>query len=500
MEPLNRLVGRSWLLILLLVPATGWAQYITLKTVPIATEDQFLIFPSENQGMAGVSIALDDPLLDPFVNPGRGSLIRGARLSVTPSLYDVSGEAGSGRALPASVLFGGEVFGGVLLSMQQIEATPQFFQPIIVGPGGAEPLSQKSANNLYAFGMLGTRLPGTSTSVGASVFWAGLDAVQGVDQLYAGSQSINQTGHMLDVHLGLYGELSGERTYELLVLHNRVDMTHEVDYVDWVFVDPVRTVPPVPVEVVPEIRRETNLDRTNTWGLHFNYVQPLAAAGWRVGGILTSNWKSHPKIPNYEIQNIPRDPGNSYGMNFGLGVSRSLDKTTFGIDMIFEPIWSNTWAEAGEPITAASGRVIPKGGKTITNDFTFTNALIRTGFGYQDEVVGFQLGLQVRSIDYELKQVDIVEGSKRLQDESWTEWTPTWGLSLAFSDLELRYQGRVTTGTGLPGTAWDQAVSTRFAAAEAAGVSDFIVAPSGPLTLQEASVTAHQFSISIPIQ
>jgi hypothetical protein len=496
MKPLRWCAGQLWcaLLILVLVPTAVSAQLIPLKTVPIATEDQFLIFPSRNLGMGSVSIALDDPLLDPFVNPAKGSMIRGAQLFATPSFYDVSGDAGAGRALPVAVLLsGGSWFGGALLSLQQIETARPFFQPIFFGPGGAELLSQKSSNNIYAFGMLGSRLPSMKASVGGSVFWAGLDAVQGVDLLYTGSQSIDQSGHMLDLRLGLYGELSGERTYELLVLHNRVDMTHDVTYVDWVFVEPQ----PFPLEPVQQTRLVTNLDRTNTWGLHLSYVQPLAAAGWRVGGILTGNWKTHPKIPNYDIMNVPRDPGDSFAMNFGLGVSRTQDETTFGIDLIFEPIWADTWAEASERVTSASGRVIRRGDKTVENDFTFTNALIRTGFGYRHQTVGFQLGLQVRSIDYKLKQVDLIQESKRRQNESWIEWTPTWGVSLTFSEIEVRYQGRVTTGTGQPGTAWTPAAAERLADL---AMGDFIVAPSGPLTLQDASVGAHQFSVSIQIQ
>ena len=67
--------GRTALAVCILTatPGAAAAQFVSLKTVPIATEDQFLIFPSQNLGMAGVSIALDDPLLDPFVNPAKGS-------------------------------------------------------------------------------------------------------------------------------------------------------------------------------------------------------------------------------------------------------------------------------------------------------------------------------------------------------------------------------------------------------------------------------------------
>jgi hypothetical protein len=40
----------------------------------------------------------------------------------------------------------------------------------------------------------------------------------------------------------------------------------------------------------------------------------------------------------------------------------------------------------------------------------------------------------------------------------------------------------------------------RLDAAAEAGALDFIAAPSGPLTLQDASVTAHQFAVSIPVR
>ena len=37
------------------------------------------------------------------------------------------------------------------------------------------------------------------------------------------------------------------------------------------------------------------------------------ALGW----VATTNLMSHPKIPNYEIVNIPRDPGRSTAYNVG---------------------------------------------------------------------------------------------------------------------------------------------------------------------------------------
>jgi hypothetical protein len=75
------------------------------------------------------------------------------------------------------------------------------------------------------------------------------------------------------------------------------------------------------------------------------------------------------------------------------------------------------------------------------------------------------------------------------------EWTPTVGAAFRVGDVEFRYAGRFTTGTGQPGiTATPEALMAREAS------SDFIVAPQGPLTLQEATVMTHQISARIPIR
>jgi hypothetical protein len=210
----------------------------------------------------------------------------------------------------------------------------------------------------------------------------------------------------------------------------------------------------------------------------------------------------HPKIPNYAIMNIPRDPGNSSAFNIGFGLSRSLASSTFGVDLIYEPIWSHTWADAAAPIETVSGRTIPKGGMTVENHFRFSNALARLGvqqafaLGSAGPTTALQLGLVVHGINYTLDQTSFTQNTTRQHSERWVEWKPTWGLSLRFPELELRYQGSVIHGTGRPGVGpsgpvfLDAAVATR---------GNILAAPSGPLTLDEVRVTTHQVSISLPI-
>jgi hypothetical protein len=232
-------------------------------------------------------------------------------------------------------------------------------------------------------------------------------------------------------------------------------------------------------------------------------LQPLSASGWRAGGILTVNRMDHPKIPNYSIMNIPRDPGHSSAFDIGFGIARSLAGSTIGVDLVYEPIWSHTWADAETAVEYRLGRTIPAGGMTIENKFRFSNATLRMGLGQDmsiggSSVAGLQLGLGVRSIHYWLDQHDHVQISDRSLEERWTEYTPTWGLTLRFPELEIRYQGSMTNGTGRPGV---NRGDFRLETADALAVgSNILVAPSGPLTLDEVTVMTHQISVSLPIR
>jgi hypothetical protein len=472
-------------------------QLISLKTVPIAEGDQFMIFPSRNLAMGGVSIALADSLLDPFVNPA--TAIRGSVESPRPASYffgapvffSASRNSGGGRTLPLGGLLRSRAWAaGFTMAVQQIDR-------VRAETFGMEttPLAERSSYNQYAFGMLTRRFDGAGISVGASGFWAGLDAIDGVDLLYAGSTNIEQSGGVADLRLGLLKEWQGDRSLELLLLHNRVRMTHDVTYVDWRWDMAAQ-------RSIDETRLEHNLDRTNTWGAHVKYDRPVGSQGWRVGGVLTGNVKEHPKIPDYEIMDIPKDPGHSYAYDFGLGVAKIAGPVTFGMDAIVEPAWSNSWAEAEAPTPTSGGGTIPVGGKTIVNDFRFANATVRVGVAREVELAsdgrqaGFQLGLSLRSIHYWLDQQDRVANTVRSQEEHWLEWSPTWGASVRFNDLEIGYLGRSLHGTGRPGV---RGPTFATPGAELAS-SDFIVAPKGPLTLRSVRVLTHQVSVSVPLR
>ena len=79
------------------------------------------------------------------------------------------------------------------------------------------------------------------------------------------------------------------------------------------------------------------------------------------------------------------------------------------------------------------------------------------------------------------------------------EWSPSLGAMVRFPDLEIRYAGWFTTGTGRPSVGFSVRPGTARADA-AAEATDFLVPPSGPLVLQEARVTTHQLSVRLPLR
>ena len=313
-------------LLLLLLPLLSQAQLISIKSVPVATAEQFLLIPSQNLGMGGVSIALEDPSLDPFVNPAKGARVAGAYTFSAPVFSNVAQDNGGARTLPLGVLLsGGSWFGGANLAVQQFGKPERavFFASELVNFAGNNHtlLADQNSNNLYATGLIGTKLPGSGVAIAASASWAGLEAMQGVDFLYANSSRIDQQGHIADYRFGLLCESQNGPSFELLLLHNRVHMMHEVYYNNWFWEGVIA-------------RMEQNLDQTHTWGLHSGSMIPLGSNGTRGGLIFTVNKKSHPKIPNYELMNIPRDPGDTWAFNFGSGISHASERNIVGIDLI----------------------------------------------------------------------------------------------------------------------------------------------------------------------
>ncbi|HET7249356.1 MAG TPA: hypothetical protein VFI79_05890 [Gemmatimonadales bacterium] len=493
------------LLFLLTLAGVGSAQVIPIRTVPLSEGDQFLVYPSNNLGMGGVSVALPDSLLDPFRNPAMGARLGQARLFGSPALYSTTQQTGNGVTLPLAA-FGRarSWFGGISLVVQQVDGSraPPFVgiaidPPINRGPfipSGPAP-DFGSHGNQYAFASLGKILSGGGLSIGGSVQWSRLRALDGSDLLFPGRQQMSESGRGLDLRLGLLKDWSGNRSFEALLLHDRFRMSEDVTYLD-TFWDPGTQ------QFVQTERIERALDRTVTTGVHVAYQRPLAASGWRIGWLGTLNLVSEPRISENEIVTLPRDEGRATAADIGVGFSKTRGPGTFAIDLLYEPIWSSTWGVAQAPIATARGDTLAAGERTVTNRFRFSNLVLRLGVNREmtlvqlEKAVGLQLGLALRSVSYQLNQTDRVATTQQHTHSSWVEWTPTWGLSLRFPEFELRYRGRVTNGMGRPAQAFAP-VGVFPAADVAPGV--FVVAPDATLHLMGVSTITHQVSLSLPL-
>lgn len=460
------------------------AQLIPIRTVPVASGDQFLTVPSATLGMAGTRIAVDDSIADLWSNPAKGAFIQEPVIIGAPTFYGVSDDGGGGKTFPfTGLLRDGAWFGGASVALQQLSGGLQ-------GRFWPGRLSERSARNLYGRAAIGRKLGDSDWSVGLAVFRAGLSAMAGVDHLYAGADRIDQQGAVTDLRASVFRDGERDRVGVTLI-HHRVSMEHEVHYTDVV----TRDFPTF--EPTFEFREELNEDRTRTLGGHLEWDRKLGVDGWRIGATLTANHKSHPKIPNYEIQNIPRDPGTTWAYEMGFGIGRHRKATSFGIDVAYQPIWSHTWQEADRRMETPRG-FLEVGDMTIENHFTFSNVVLRSGIAQRFDRFGFQLGLEARSYAYHLEQDDHVEATSRDQDEAWTEWTPSFGVRFRSRDFELHSSTRITSGTGFPGI--DRFFGVEEMEAAAPSSPDFIAAPRGALTLQDVTVLTHQIWIRVPIR
>ena len=249
--------------VVLAVPREGLAQIVTPKTLPVLQDGQFDIFPSARAGMAGTSIAVDDSLLDPFVNPAKAARIESSHVFSAPFFHSVSQQRGGGKTLPIGGDGSWEKWAATgLVTFQQLDRS---------GARLNLSTSDRSAFNQYAAGSIARRLT-TSTSVGLGVQLASLNAIDGVDILYPGSDRIEQSGGLADYRLGLSKDLGEDRHFELMLLHSRSHMEHDVRFTTYHW-DPVNRIN------VKEQRTDDNQDQTRIWGLHSEYSRPVGSDG-----------------------------------------------------------------------------------------------------------------------------------------------------------------------------------------------------------------------------
>jgi hypothetical protein len=475
------------------------AHLITPKTVPIHQGEQFAIYPSQFPSMGGVSIALMDTLGDPWSNPAKATRLTIGSVQVMPFAHHAT--AGGGRTLPVSILqTGGSFAGGALFSMQEVERTNAAWNA---------PVSDRRASNQYLSGLLARRLGG-GLSMGVGVSTADLRGVDGVSTLYDGSDRVRQSGGLVDLRLGLTKDFTGGATLEMVGVHHRYQMTHDVTFPEqfrWPACDCQPSGPCACTPVRVPARDEHHEDRSNISGVHAVFLTPRTEGGWRMGYLITGNRLSHPKLPDYQlptVQSIPRDPGNTNAFNIGFGAARSMGNSTFGLDVIREPMWSHTWADAARDTISTDGSVIPRGAHTVDNRFKFSNSRINVGIAHDvpgatdsATVFGFQFGVSMRSINYTLDQDDHLARTTRSQDEGWTEWTPAFAISVRSQNMTVTYAVSRTCATRCLSILSNVDDDSFLAPAADPTV---LAPPNGPLAFDGGSSGQHRVTVSIRLR
>ena len=482
------------------------AQVIAVKTAPIADGGQFAFLPSANFGMGGLSIALPDSALDPFINPAAGSRFSGVRVFGAPTFFSVTRKAGGGLTLPLGAsMSSGPWFTQLLVAMQDIERTGN--DGAVVSPLAVDARAPTSTTdvvvtsddgngsreNRYVHGMLGRRL-GHGFSVASSASWWRLNAVDGVELYYPSSASVRQHGEASDVRIGVFKEFGRRHSFQAVALHNRFAMTQDVASIETLWDPTLR-------QFTSRSRVEPNADHTDTWGLHLAYLRPLADSTWNIGAVLTGNRITQPRLPAYDLPEVPADAGRAQAYNIGAGISRSHGPLVAGFEAIYEPIWSRSWVRADEATESRDGTVIQPGATALENDFRFHNAIARLGLAVAlpiatEHALTLQAGGQLRAIRYRLEQQDVLQISRTASTQSWNEWTRSWGVSYRFAGAAVQYRGNLTTGASRPG--FDEDGGAVFATADSRpGFGSTI--PFG-LRFDDVRTTTHQISFSVPIR
>ena len=326
--------------------------------------------------MGGVGLALPDTLGDPFGNPAAGSRLTESVFFGSPTFYGISDRNGSGRSLPLGALFtSGDWFGGAALSLQELKgAERNQVGPVFLDrapwssvawpwPGPIQDLSEASARNVYAFGMAGLRLPHTGLSLGVSGSypaprcggWRGSPV-----RARARKSTSRGSSRTSAWESSRSGGGIGPSSFSSCATGSGCSTTSPIS--TWSGSPSLRIPSPFP-SGGPGSR-----EKPGPYG-HLGSPPgvPTALEPERVEGGMVPHGeqKGPPKIPNYEIQNIPRDPGDTGPTPSASGIAKTEGPARFAADLFLEPIRSETWADAAADTTSALGEIIRAGERPL---------------------------------------------------------------------------------------------------------------------------------------
>ncbi len=489
---------RSRFLLVLIVPVLMAGQALPVKTIPLLTMEQFIMTPSYRVGMGGVSIAVDDELGDAFANPARMPALdknlyflapryNGWTLSQLPRLFfpvlePIANMEGGFRssslvAIPAGVLKQSGPEAG-LKSAVALSVAPEWLRyddgGTLFGSG-----LHFNALNLPFMALAAGKVPWTDFFIGCGLSGVLVKGVDGVGMLYPGALSLEQSGYVLNSRVGLYrhGRRGGQ--LDMLVAGHSFGVQHKAKYDDG--------------------GSASNKDTNYGLKAAAAYDRPLGG-GYRAGMAMEWSWRYHPKIPDYPLSGVPRDPGITRALDMGLGLSWLDDETLMAIDAIFERVDGRTWVAAETSTERDDGSNIPRGEPVLWNNYLFTNGLLRLGVETRlREDLRVQLGSQIRTYRVDYTRKDEITGDSLFvkRQGQWAELVLTGGAVLTREPWEWIYSLQVVNGNGIPGrTGWwwmPRLNGTKFAYADAFG-ADFYIPPLG-VGIEPVPVLMHQVTL-----
>jgi len=435
--------------------STCFSQGISVKTIPLLTTDQFSLVPSFRDDMAGVSIAVRDGVADLFINPAKFDTAGHSQWFLFPRLnhWHDSQETStryngswpnqnlsqrSSHSTIFSLPFGlflrhRHLYTAVNTALQHVSST-------------SEQNAHFGASNYPISWRGGYYVSSLRITIGLGMDYVRIRGIDGVYLLYPNSVRLEQKGSARQFRWGTGGTLANGDQWSLLGSRYFYKIRQTEQNI-------------------------LNKDENDGWLVQADYLKPVNNQ-LTVGFLITADWRYHPKIPEYPLAGIPRDPGNTRAWNVGLGLKWRNEATLWALDLIYEPIDVKTWADAATDRTLADGQIIHQGHVIMRNDYQFYNRLVRSGVQIQPAAwLCVATGAQVKVFTYDYYQNDFINRSERAAkpQRCWSEVNWTGGIKIKSGQFDVNYTLQLQLGSGLLERQW----LWRWSGTAESGIVDF---------------------------
>jgi hypothetical protein len=482
--------------LLMFATAPAFAQVIQVKTIPVAEGSVGAINPSGVEVAGGADIAVIDSLGGVYTNPAL-AVLTPPSVTIAPRFFgigpDLAMEDGTMWTLPVHAMHRGGSWGGGMSFVLQtadignLMSAPDWrFRIPTTWPGDHtvdEWLPQRArthTKNAFVGGTLAREIPGSNWSIGIGGHHGILNWADGAHLLYGTPAYMEQRGRTTELRIGAARQSDSGRFFDVVTAYHDYRMTHDIySWGSWWW--------------QTQLNHRIENDNTYGVGIKVRRHEPLSEQ-WTAGFKLAANVKHHAKIPDYDLMRIPRDPGDTQAFQLGVGFTRQHDGRRFAVDLVFEPIWSHTWADTPVAMGTPGGEIIPAGGITVENDFLLYNVHLRMGMSSTRGHALHQYGMNMRRIAYRLDQTNHIQAQERRQFESWVEADVSGGSTFRVLGADLGYSLHMTIGTGSPYVGGDGFQFLR----STGSLADFPIAPAGDLKLDHLFIFSARTFLRVP--